>query len=48
MATEIRDLMPESDDFRLDDVEPLENKIVPWDAGYAEAAFLNKYWELIN
>jgi len=48
MATEIRDLMPESDDFRLDDVEPLEDEIVPWRAGIAEESFLSEYRGLTN
>jgi len=48
MATEIRDLMPESDDYGLGDVEPLEDIIIPLRAGVAEEAFLSDYRGLTN
>ena len=46
--TEVRDLMPPSEEFGKwrDNLKPLTAVIIPWEAEYAEAAFLNEYWRL--
>lgn len=47
MATEIRDLMPKSDDFS-GNAEPLKQTIFPWSWEQAEESFLYRYKELIG
>ena len=48
LATETRDLMPSSNIFCLEGIEPMDSTIVPMSPELAEASFLRIYFNLLK